>query len=178
MSVLKRDGALAFALMSALLCGGCSTGGAVKRSEQDVARLMKVNDNLIVPGERVGSVFFGMTEAQLYQKMGDPENSHRARCGGVSVTAYKWGDLGVCVQSSTHTVIDIEVHGPSYRTDEGVSTGISELALKAKLGQPAWKIQAYTDHPNSSKLCYNSGLTVFTDDGQVTWLDLWLGHCD
>jgi hypothetical protein len=76
MSVLKRDGALAFALMSALLCGGCSTGGAVKRSEQDVARLMKVNDNLIVPSERVGSVFFGMTEAQLYQKMGDPENSH------------------------------------------------------------------------------------------------------
>jgi hypothetical protein len=163
----------AFVFFTALFLAACAGRGAfqtVQRSDQDVTRLMTVNDKLIVPGERVGPVFFGMTEAQLYQKMGNPNRSFPANDGALIV--YEWGDLVANVQLSTHTVVQMQVMGPSYGTAEGVSTGTPELAVKAKLGQPSWERLAYADRA-TLKFCYNSGLnsglTAYVDEGRVTW---------
>jgi hypothetical protein len=158
--------------LAALVLAACAGGAGVQTrriSDQDVARLMAVHDNLIVPGERVGPVFFGMTEAQLYQKMGNPDQSGPMDNG--ATIFYVWRDISVDVHTSTHTVFLIGVSGPSYATAEGVSTGTSELALKSKLGPPAGERLAYTDKA-TLKLCYNSGsnsgLTAFVDEGKVT----------
>src|ERR1700674_4407168 len=155
---MKHITSFAIVFFTALLLAACAGGGAfqtVRRSDQDVARLMTANDKLIVPGERAGPIFFGMTEAQLYQKMGNPDRSNPANNGALIV--YVWGDLVASVQASTHTVVQMQVMGPSYGTLEGVSTGTPELALKAKLGQPSWEVLAYTDRA-TRKLCYHSGL--------------------
>jgi hypothetical protein len=185
LSVLTGDGALACALMAALLVGACSAGGQVKPgqgSELAVARLMAINDNFIVPGERVGSVFLGMTEEQLYTKMGSPaKNFPPNRDGDV---LYSYMDLSVYVKMATHRVKMIQVTGPAYRTAQGVSIGSSELELKAKVGQPAWEILSVDCSkwcpPGSGsevKLCYNAGLTAYANGGYVLRLEIWPGRC-
>src|SRR6266498_1128743 len=39
------------------------------------------SDHLIIPGVRIGPVFLGMTERELYQKLGNPSNTVRGNDG-------------------------------------------------------------------------------------------------
>jgi hypothetical protein len=169
----------AFALVSCsvLLLVACAAGSQAKtfrRSDQDVARLMAINDNVIVPGERVGSVFLGMTEEQLYRKMGNPDQNYPQDSGASML--YIYPDLEIYAQMATHQVSSIIVRGPSYHTIQGVSAGTPELEMKAKIGQPVWEILAHSAG-TELKLCYNSGLTAYAYDGHITRMQIWSGMC-
>lgn len=155
----------------------CATGGGimlVPRSEQDVAKLMGVNDRLIVPGERIGPIFLGMTEEQLYKKMGDPSETHQGTgvLNGVAIITYRWGDLVAIVQPSAHRVVQVMVDGTRYSTMEGVAVGTSVLEMRAKLGRPAWE----PDSPDGSLYGYvfdSGGLRVWVrKGGHVSWIDV------
>src|SRR6266480_3999436 len=104
---------LTLIFFSALILAACAGGRAqiVQRSDQEVAILMSINDNLIVPGDRVGPVFLGMTEADLFKKLGDPSKTVRGDSG--EWIWYTWGELQVEVTPSIHKVLVIWA-GKSY----------------------------------------------------------------
>ena len=160
-----------------LILAACASGGGIKivqRSDQDVARLMTINDNLIVPGERIGPVFLGMTEEQLYRRMGNPVETQQGTgvLNGVPIIGYRYEDIIAIVQPSAHKVVEIQVEGTRYTTAQGVTVGTSVLEMKAKLGRPAWE-------PESSdgslyRYVFNSGgLQIFVrKGGHVSWIDV------
>jgi len=83
-------------LALALVSIGCATTANVpdgSLSPDRTAELLAVNDNLIVPGQRIGPVFLGMTEQQLYHKLGEPTSTLTAP-GTVN---YLYPTLQVCV---------------------------------------------------------------------------------
>jgi hypothetical protein len=169
------------ALIATLILGACAGGGGVQtvqRSPQDVARLMSVNDNIIVFGERVGPVFLGMTEEQLYKRMGNPDRVTHGYWSDIQQDApvYYWE--GIVTSMMYSKVHSISVYPGRYHTAEGISVGTSELELKAKLGKPAWDVLEYRDS-QSRKLCYNpSGTIVILDNGVVKRFELSSGKCE
>jgi hypothetical protein len=90
------------------------------------------NDNLIVPGERVGSIALGMTEAQLTAAMGGPgEVLHQGL-----VTTFSWGQVTAEIADHAPGVETITVNDPRYDTPGHVRVGLAAPAVTAVLGQP------------------------------------------
>jgi len=161
------------AVLNLVACAGGAGLKTVQRTNADVSSRMVLNDSLIVPGDRVGRVFLGMTEEQLYERMGNPSNTHLLILNGVQVNVYQWDDLEVSVQPSNRQVVDIRVDGPRYATREGVSVGSYELEMKAKLGEAAWgPVPAYRDR-NVFKYWFNSGLRVDVEEGKVVQMGVY-----
>jgi hypothetical protein len=93
------------------------------------------NDNLIVPGERVGPIALGMTEAQLAAAMGGPgEVLHQG-----SATTYSWGQVAAEIGDNSRGVEMITVNDPRYDTPGHVHVGLAAPAAAAVLGQPKKK---------------------------------------
>ena len=155
--------------LTLLILTGCATGGGVKmvqRSDQDVARLMAINDNTIVPGDRIGQVFLGMTEDQLYQRLGEPSKTQTAP----GTVGYAYPSLNVQVDAITHKVWEIDTYNPAYSTVEGISIGSSGLALRTKIREH------YTERGSDSSKdnVYPSGLTVMLNPIGVVGLSVWI----
>ena len=90
------------------------------------------NDNLIVPGERVGPIALGMTEAQLAAAMGGPgEVLHQG-----PATTYSWGQVAAEIGDTLPGVGMITVNDPRYDTPGHVHVGLAAPAAAAVLGQP------------------------------------------
>src|ERR1019366_7373126 len=145
--------------LTLLILTGCATGGGIKmvqRSDQDVARLMAINDNTIVPGDRIGQVFLGMTEDQLYQRLGEPSKTQTSS-GNVD---YVYPSLNVNVDAITHKVWEIDTQNPAYSTVEGISIGSSGLALRTKIREQYTERRlasfTYNDYPSGLTVTLNS----------------------
>src|ERR1700752_5007906 len=139
-----------FALCPAVILAACAAGGEVgraPRSDQDAAKIMASNDSLIVPGDRVGRGFLGMSVAQLYRAMGDPNSSMAFDDGGFS---YDWNNLHVVVNQSK-TVTWMVVSGPTYSLSDGITVASSTRALKSKRPTPAFSKAADATH---NSYCY------------------------
>ena len=116
------------------------------------------NDNLIVPGVRIGPFHLGITDAELYRQFGEPTAT---QVNGDVTMNYTYSNVQVSVSPSTHKVIQVTTSDPSFATAEGVTVGTSALALAAKLGVPKG-CQGSCNFP------YRGGLWVGTnDDGSV-----------
>ena len=89
-------------------------------------------DNLIVPGERVGPIALGMTEAQLATAMGGPGAvQHQG-----TITLYSWGQVTAEIADNSPGVETITVNDPRYDTPGHVHVGLAAPAVTAVLGQP------------------------------------------
>jgi hypothetical protein len=89
-------------------------------------------DNLIVPGQRVGPIALGMTQAQLAAAMGSPgEVLHQG-----SATTYSWGQVAAEIGDNSPGVDLITVNDPRYDTPGHVHVGLAAPAVAAVLGQP------------------------------------------
>jgi hypothetical protein len=89
-------------------------------------------DNLIVPGERVGPIMLGMTEAQLAAAMGGPGAvQHQG-----TITVYSWGQVTAEIADNSPGVETITVNDPRFDTPGHVHVGLAALAAIAALGQP------------------------------------------
>jgi hypothetical protein len=124
------------ALMAAMILAACTGGPGVRTvqiSDQDHDRLMAINDNRIVPGVRIGPVFLGMTEGDLYKKLGAPIKTSYHNQGQTSYE-YTTRGLFVDVGLNTHVVDLIAIQSAAYSTAGGVTIGSSPLQMKAELG--------------------------------------------
>ena len=92
-------------------------------------------DSLIVAGQRVGPIRIGMTATELYKAMGDPTSTYETNSG---LTIYSYGDAdALTAQCWDGRVRTVGVSSSEYKTAQGVRVGDSQLALLAKMGQPA-----------------------------------------
>jgi hypothetical protein len=148
-------------------------------SAADQARLMAVNDTLIVPGVRVGTVFLGATDKQLYDKMGNSIESHRKDVNTTMV--YTFQNVIADVNLWKHVVIRAHAISPIYATADGIKVGTPEADAKAKLGASVYDEATFdcnsgkycTDDQQASKsICYDSGLIVVTVRAVVSMLSV------
>ena len=135
-------------ILNLATCASTDFTTDVSLSAENVARLMAVNDNLIVPGERIGPIFIGMTETQLYQKLGNPSKTVRGKDG--TWIAYEYGSLGLSsqVDPATHKVNVVDNYSffgdhktVLYYTREGIKAGSSELQVQTLPWTLLWKRQ-------------------------------------
>jgi hypothetical protein len=161
-------------LGSAFVLAGCADTGSdskVSLSPERVASVMASHDNLIVPGERIGRVFLGMSTAELYRAMGDPINSTAFNSG---TFGYEWHDLNVMV-SQSKTVTWITTSGSTYSLVGGLTVGSSILALQSTRPAPAFS-KAFDASRNS--YCYSDGLGVDTRANNVVAIQVWSPGCN
>jgi hypothetical protein len=156
--------------LTALILVACAGGGGIKmvqRSDQDVARLMAVNDNLIVPGERIGPVFLGMTEEQLYKKFGEPSNILTTLQS--EDIRYQYSTFDANVNKATHKVWSIITSNSGFHTAEGIKPGSSVMETQIKLG-------GSFGGPNTCINYNGRGLTSFigNDGNRISTLSVWI----
>lgn len=148
---------LIFVLLTA--CAGPRLSPAERTS------LLAVKDTVIMPGQRIGPVFIGMTEAELYDHLGSPAQTVHG--DDSSRVDYDWSDIGVGVNTRKHVVVSVYATGTRYATAGGVTVGTTELELMARLGAPSATAQADFD---VTHYCFGKGLQVWTRLGKVTRL--------
>ena len=113
------------------------------------------DDNLIVPGWRVGKVYLGMTSTELLAAMGEPSSTKP----GEESNWFSWknAELDVSLDKKADQVVKIALNDERYKTAEGVRVGLSELSVGAKLGQP----QASS---SDGVYCYKRGILLEFDE--------------
>ncbi|MEL6665536.1 MAG: hypothetical protein AAFQ24_05330 [Pseudomonadota bacterium] len=92
---------------------------------------LTLNDNQIVPGERVGDVEIGMPLDQLLALKGVPRQTIPMR--GTAATTYVFDGLTVGAHDEVYWII---VQDGRFRTEEGISTGAEQITTRAAFGVP------------------------------------------
>ncbi|MEL6724432.1 MAG: hypothetical protein AAFP24_05410 [Pseudomonadota bacterium] len=92
---------------------------------------LTLNDNQIVPGERVGDVEIGMPLDQLLALKGVPERTIPIR--GTSATTYVFDGFTVGAHDEVYWII---VQDNRFRTAGGISTGSEQISARAAFGVP------------------------------------------
>lgn len=95
------------------------------------SRPLTYNDDMIVPGERVGEVEIGMPLDQLLALKGTPERT--APILGSAATTYEFDGLAVAADDEVYWIIVLD---PRFRTLDGISTGAEQIAARAAFGKP------------------------------------------
>ena len=109
------------------------------------------NDNLIVPGQRIGKVAVGMPAKDLVHAAGRPKDSTRTAKGSM---ISDFGDGLVAVVSDAELrVVTVGTSDPWYTTVEGIRAGSSELEVQALLGK-AQSIYEERGKPSIKTYCY------------------------
>ena len=90
-----------------------------------------LNDNLIVPGERVGDVKLGMTLFELFAAKGNPRKT--TPIPNTRATTYFYDGLTVAADDNVYWII---ADDPSYRTDVGVGPGAEQILARGAYGKP------------------------------------------
>ena len=92
---------------------------------------LTLNDNQIVPGERVGDVEIGMSLDQLLELKGVPERTIPMR--GTAATTYVFDGFTVGAHDEVYWII---VQDNRFRTDSGIATGSEQISARAAYGVP------------------------------------------
>lgn len=105
---------------------------------------LTADDNLIIPGQRIGPAAIGMTLQQAYSIFGDPSQQQRMRDGII----YSWGGppegveyrsgfgLGLFISNGRGMVRWVSTNNPRYQTPDGVGVGATGMRVRAILGAP------------------------------------------
>jgi len=171
---MKTHTQLSSLFVSVLLLTACAstpTDSKMSLSPERIASLLAANDNIVVPGERVGAVFLGMTDQQLYKKLGEPTKAMTSP----GTVAYMYPTLLVDVDPVTHKVWEINTTNGRYSTAEGITIGSSSLAVHTQL-VGSYILRSLGGDKTLND--YANGLTVMLDsNGDVFGLTVWIpGH--
>lgn len=90
-----------------------------------------LNDNLIVPGERVGNVEIGMSLSQLLAMEGTPTRT--IPIPDTRATTYYFDGLMVAADDKVYWII---ARDPRFHTVDGVATGSEQIYTRAIYGKP------------------------------------------
>lgn len=91
----------------------------------------ELNDNLIVPGERVGNVELGMSLAELFNERGNP--SRTIPIPDTNATTYYFDGLMIAADDKVYWIV---ARDPRYRTAYGVTTGSEQIFARGTYGKP------------------------------------------
>jgi len=90
-----------------------------------------LNDNLIVPGERVGNVEIGMSLSSLLAKQGAPIRT--IPIPDTRATTYYFDGLMVAADEKVYWII---ARDPRFHTIDGVAQGSEQIYARAIYGMP------------------------------------------
>jgi hypothetical protein len=145
-----------------LTLASCASSSSLKLSAQDHDSFMAINDNLIVPNQRIGPAFLGMTEQELYKKLGEPTQT----MNNGPYTLYYYPSVDVSILKSSGTVIQVTASNPAYHTSEGIKVGSSLLEMKTKL---VFRNPKVPDNVDAANADYHTGygLNLGVTNGRV-----------
>lgn len=93
---------------------------------------LTLDDNLVVPGERIGEVQIGMPLATLLAVKGNPITT--APISGTDATTYTFDDgLTVGAQDEVYWIIAEDAR---FHTSTGVRPGVEQIFARASFGKP------------------------------------------
>ena len=93
---------------------------------------LTLNDDLVVPGERIGEVQIGMPLATLLAVKGNPTTTEPIR--GTEATTYTFpGGLTVGAHDQVYWIIAEDAR---YHTSNGVRPGVEQIFARASFGKP------------------------------------------
>jgi len=92
---------------------------------------LTLNDNQIIPGERVGDVEIGMPLDQLLALKGVPRRT--IPIAGTAATTYVFDGLTVAAHDQVYWII---VQDNRFRTPQGVAKGTEQISARAAFGVP------------------------------------------
>lgn len=92
---------------------------------------LTLNDNQIIPGERVGDVEIGMSLDQLLALKGVPKRTIPIR--DTAATTYVFDGLTVAAHDEVYWII---VQDDRFRTPEGIGKGAEQISTRAAYGVP------------------------------------------
>ncbi|RYY98618.1 MAG: hypothetical protein EON61_19095 [Alphaproteobacteria bacterium] len=93
---------------------------------------LTLDDNLVVPGERIGEVQIGMPLATLLAVKGNPITT--APISGTDATTYTFDDgLTVGAQDEVYWIIAEDAR---FHTSSGVRPGVEQIFARASFGKP------------------------------------------
>src|SRR5688572_14405654 len=92
-----------------------------------------MNDTLIVPKSRIGPAALGMTEANLFEWLGNPDQVIRGDGGRMT---YRYDGRGLYLVFERGRAVSVQARSSRYRTADGISVGTPELKVRAAWGQP------------------------------------------
>ena len=113
---LAKSSLFAFA---ALFAAACSTAPLTR------------NDNLVVPGKRVGEVEIGMSLADLMALKGVPQKT--VPIPASAATTYIFDGLVVAADDKVYWII---AKDQRFHTASGIAAGAEQIAARAAHGQP------------------------------------------
>lgn len=90
-----------------------------------------LNDNMIVPGERVGDVELGMSLSDLLSLKGKPLKT--VPIPYTEATSYTFVGLTVAAHDEVYWII---ARAPRFFTDKGVSMGSEQIFTRGAYGKP------------------------------------------
>jgi len=105
---------------------------------------LKNSDHVVVPGERIGPVYLGMSPKNVFQLLGSPSTTK------ASTLVWTYGDSTLFVRADdTHQrVVQIAIYNDvSFHTAEGARYG-STLQDLDRIWGPPYKLESYSSWPN------------------------------
>ncbi|WP_321488972.1 hypothetical protein [uncultured Hyphomonas sp.] len=89
------------------------------------------NDDMIIPGERVGDVELGMSLAELFAVKGAPHKT--IPIAGTEATSYNYDGLTVGADDKVYWIIARDAR---FRTPAGVAKGSEQIFTRSVYGTP------------------------------------------
>ena len=90
-----------------------------------------LDDNMIVPGQRVGEVELGMSLSELFNRKGPPLTT--IPMPNTTSTTYAFDGLTVAARDEVYWII---ARDPRFRTEEGVGMGSEQILARGSYGKP------------------------------------------
>lgn len=107
------------AIATILVCGACASAPP------------NLNDNIIVPGERVGNVELGMSLADLFNIKGAPKRT--IPIAKTRATTYYFDGLIVAADDAVYWIV---ARDPRFHTVYGVAQGSEQIFARGTYGKP------------------------------------------
>lgn len=90
-----------------------------------------MNDDMVIPGERVGEIEIGMSLRQLLAMKGVPRKT--IPIDGSAATTYFFDGITVAADDEVYWII---AKDDRFRTPEGVAPGVEQIFARASYGKP------------------------------------------
>jgi hypothetical protein len=92
---------------------------------------LTLDDDLVVPGERIGEVEIGMPLSTLMALKGNPLKT--VPISGTEATSYTFDGLTVGAHDTVYWIIATD---PRFHTANGVAPGVEQIFARASFGKP------------------------------------------